>query len=145
MISAGPAGAGAIRSSTGARPAIAGSRTVKVAPCPRPLLTTVTSPPWNRASRCTSVSPMPCFLVPGPDYWKDRIAALVVLDKARREVEQDIELIPKPWDKMWQNRELVVKQLNSGTAIERFASRRPDVAEGLLARFRPPTIQRERP
>ena len=62
-----------------------------------------------------------------------------------REVEQDIELIPKPWDKMWQNRELVVNQLDSGTAIERFARRRPDVAEGLLARFRPPTIQRERP
>ena len=88
---------------------------------------------------------VPCFLVPGPDSWTDRIAALVVLDKARREVEQDFELIPKPWDKMWQNRELVVNQLDSATAIERFARRRPDVAEGLLARFRPPTIQRERP
>src|SRR5919108_537684 len=51
-----PAGS---RAAVGFEAAVAGSRTVKRLPRPRPALQAVTVPPWRSTMRCTSVRPIP--------------------------------------------------------------------------------------
>ena len=42
---------------------------------------------------------VPSYLVPEDDYFKDRLAGLMVFDKSINEIKQTVNLIPKPWER----------------------------------------------
>ena len=41
---------------------------------------------------------VPSYLVAEEDYFKDRLAGLLVLDKSIIDIRQTVDIIPKPWE-----------------------------------------------
>ncbi|EOO64235.1 hypothetical protein IKE_05112 [Bacillus cereus VD196] len=89
---------------------------------------------------------VPSYLIPEPEYFVDYQAGYMVLEKIMKEIpEEDIQLIPKPWEEVWNPYNIGIYDSIKLKAYEEFSQKRPEIARNLLSRFQIPIIHQVRP
>ena len=91
---------------------------------------------------------VPSYLVAEEDYFKDRLAGLLVLDKSIIDIRQTVDMIPKPWEgdgnPMWRIRDLAYAEAEKLKKFGEFERKNPDLAAAAVSRFQPLLVIDER-
>lgn len=94
---------------------------------------------------------VPSYLLAEAEYFEDRMAGMVVIDKSLYEVRQTLDLdMPKPWERggggpMWRVRDLAHDEALKVRAFTQFERDHAALAASVVSRFQPPALeQRER-
>ncbi|PHB87492.1 hypothetical protein COE94_06020 [Bacillus toyonensis] len=89
---------------------------------------------------------VPSYLIPETEYFIDRKAGYMVLERIMAEVpEEEIQLIPKPWEEVWNPHNIGIYESIKLKAYEEFSHKRPEIARNLNSRFQIPIIHQVRP
>jgi hypothetical protein len=97
----------------------------------------------------TTVHMVPSYLLAEADYFEDRQAGLVVLDKSILDIRQTLDLMPKPWERggggpLWRIRDLAYNEALKVRAFTQFERYNPALAASVVSRFQPPALKQRK-